>query len=162
MAKKKKTYNPNRIKATLAYSVNEIAELYSLHKRTVQQWLKDGLPRIDNKKPYLIMGADLKTFIKTKRSKARQKCKAHELFCCKCRKPQKSWENIVDIKVLNERQLMIMGICPECNTKTNRASTVPKLKDIQEIFCIQTIHNKHLIEFSLPIVNTYINKEIKT
>lgn len=139
--RKKKTYNPNFIKSTLSYSINDIAELYGLHKRTVQQWLKQGLQRIDNKKPYLIMGAELKRFIKYKRSKTKQKCQPNEFYCCKCRGPQKSRQNIVDINLINDRQILIMGVCSECHTKINRLSTIAKMKTIENIFCIQTIHN---------------------
>lgn len=47
MAKKKRTYNTNLIKVRHSYTTVEIAELYKIHRRTVQSWLKQGLQVID-------------------------------------------------------------------------------------------------------------------
>jgi hypothetical protein len=160
MGKKKRKYNTNLIKETLNYSANDIADLYKIHKRTPQQWFKEGLPKIDNRKPFLTLGFDLKEFIKNRQKKRKKKCNPNELYCCKCRKPQTSCNNLVDIKIMNERRLMIMGICSQCNTQTNKLSSLRKLGNIQEIFAVQTIHNQDLIRFNPSIVNTDIKKEL--
>ena len=69
MAKYRKTFNTNLIKNTLNYSTNDIVELYNIHKRTVQEWFKEGLPKIDEHKPFLALGRDLKQFIKERQNK---------------------------------------------------------------------------------------------
>lgn len=137
-----------------------MAELYKIHKRTVQQWLKEGLHKIDNRKPYLTLGYELKDFIKNRQNSRKQKCNLNEFYCCKCRKPQTSWNNLVDIKILNERKLLAMGICSQCNSRINKLFSLEKLQNIREIFVVQTIHNKDLIESNLSIVNTDIKKEL--
>lgn len=158
--KKKKRYNTNLIKNTLAYSILDIAERFNVHKRTVQEWAQNGLQKIDSRKPYLFMGYILKEYIKNKQDGRKQKCNPDELYCCKCRKPQTSWNNLIDIKILNERRLMIMGICSHCNSPINRLASVKNLNNIQEIFAVQTIHNQDLIGFNPTIVNTDIKKEL--
>ena len=123
MTKNRKTFNTNFIKNTLNYSTNDIAELYRIHKRTVQEWYKQGLTRIDDRKPYLVLGAHLKEFLENRQKKRKTKCRIDEFFCCKCKSPRKAWENLVDLKILNHKNLLIMGLCDICNTKINKISS---------------------------------------
>lgn len=154
MIKKKRKYNTNLIKETLSYSVKDITELFGIHKRTIQQWFKEGLPKIDSKKPYLVLGINLKDFIKKKQQNRKKKCKENEFYCCKCREPRKSWNNFVDVKILNEKILLIVGICSQCNITINKIFSIKKLAEIKEIFMVQKIHNKDILGFINPIVNT--------
>ena len=62
-----KLQNPNRAKIHRNYSVEEIAMLYSVHKNTVRHWIKDGLLTIDQRRPILISGADLRQYWQNKR-----------------------------------------------------------------------------------------------
>jgi hypothetical protein len=43
--------NPRLVKVHRNYSVEEVARLFSLHKNTVRNWLKLGLPAIDDRRP---------------------------------------------------------------------------------------------------------------
>jgi len=162
MTKKKRKYNTNLIKETLNYSIYGIADLYGIHRGTVRQWIKEGLPLIDNHKPFIVLGSYLKEFLKNRQGNRKTKCNANELYCFKCRDARTSWNNLVDLKILNERSLLIIGICSQCNTETNKLSSLKNLDEIQEIFDVQTIHNQDLIGFDPSIVNTNINEEIST
>ena len=51
--------NHRRVKIHRSYTVDEIARLFGIHKNTVRQWLKSGLPTIDNRRPTMARGADL-------------------------------------------------------------------------------------------------------
>ncbi len=61
--------NPNKAKIHRSYTVEEIAELFGVHKNTVRAWLKAGLPICDDRKPMLILGADLRSFLKERKRK---------------------------------------------------------------------------------------------
>ena len=84
-----KRYNLNRIKGLATYDAREIAQLLGVHKRTVQQWYEEGLPRIDKGKPFLVFGSDLKEFLRKKEADRKRPCKPDELYCTKCRAPRK-------------------------------------------------------------------------
>jgi transposase len=43
--------NPNKAKIYRSYTVEEIANLFCVHKNTVRAWLKAGLPICDDRKP---------------------------------------------------------------------------------------------------------------
>ncbi|MCP3660446.1 MAG: hypothetical protein GY830_09135 [Bacteroidetes bacterium] len=157
----KKTFNINLVKQDYSYTISEIAELFNIHKQTITTWKKEGLRKNDDTRPYLFYGAEIKRFLKNRQNTRKIKCKDNELFCMKCRKPVKSWENIVDIKILNENFLNIEGICNVCSSKINKINSIKNLNKLQAIFNVQVIHNKHLIESFKPSVITHFNKEGK-
>jgi hypothetical protein len=158
MFKKKRKYSPRRVKQTVAYSTQEIAALYSIHIRTVHEWYRAGLPTIDDRKPFLVLGEDLKMFLNARQKSRKIPCQINELYCTKCRTPRMSWENQVDIRYLTEKIILVVGLCPICNTTLNKAASAKKLDELHKIYMIQTVHERNLIGSSNPIVNTDINK----
>lgn len=82
---RKRTYNPRRARAGQSYTVQDVAEIYGLHKNAVLRWIKEGLPVIDRQKPYLIHGGELAEYLRRKQSGRKQPCKPDEFFCFKCR-----------------------------------------------------------------------------
>lgn len=158
MTKKKRKYNTHLIKQTLSYSTQDIVSLYDLHKRTVQEWYSQGLPRIDDRKPFLVRGFDLKEFLDKRQGSRKRHCQPNEFYCFKCKQPQRSWENVVDIKFQNEKRLMIIGICAQCNTPLNKASSLRKINELHKIFMVQKIHHEHLFGSNPPIYNTDKNE----
>jgi len=67
--------NPNLVKIHLNYTVEDIAALFGVHKNTVRIWVKkNGLPVCDDRKPMLILGSELKAFLRQKKAKGKQKC----------------------------------------------------------------------------------------
>ncbi len=159
---KQRTYDTRLICIGLSYSVQEIAELYGLHKNAVLRWIKGGLPVIDDKKPYLIHGSELVAYLKNKQQGRKRKCQPDEFFCCKCRAPRKALENLADITIRNEIKLSISGLCAVCNTQMHRVGTVKKLAEYQKIFLIRTIQGQHITECHSPIVMCDSRKETET
>jgi hypothetical protein len=158
MTKKKRIYNIRRIKQTATYSTQEIAALFNIHKRTVQEWYDRGLPTIDDRRPFLVLGAHLRSFLAAKLRKRKMACRPNEFYCMKCRLPRQSWENLVDLKPLTETKAMIIGLCPICNTTLNKIIARKRLAGIEQIFMVQTAHEADLIGSTPSIVNTDINK----
>ncbi|MCK4945496.1 MAG: helix-turn-helix domain-containing protein [Alphaproteobacteria bacterium] len=68
MKTKKRTYNPRRVRTGLSYTVQDIAEIYEVHKNAVLRWIKNGLPVIDKKKPYLVYGGELAKYLRKKQA----------------------------------------------------------------------------------------------
>ena len=161
MKPKKRTYNPRWVRTGLSYTVQDIAEIYGVHKNTVLHWIKDGLPIIDRKKPYLIYGSELAEYLRKKQAGRKQKCKPDEFFCFKCRAPRKAWENVANILIRNESKLSISGLCTVCDTPVHRAGSVKKLMEYQKIFSIQTIQEARITDSPSPIVNSDMRKDEK-
>ena len=55
--------NPRLAKIHRNYSVEDTARLFNVHKNTVRNWLKDGLEPIDDQRPTLVRGEELRRFL---------------------------------------------------------------------------------------------------
>ena len=142
----KRKINLNHIKENCPYSIADICERFDKHKNTVLAWKKEGLKAIDNKKPYLFHGSELKSFLKQKQEARKSKCQDDELFCTKCQKPQKPFGKLVDIFVIAKNRLNLQGLCEVCNCKMNKGFKRKNLALVKKIFDVGKVHNQHLIE----------------
>ena len=80
--------NHRLVKIHRSYTVDEVAALLSIHKHTVREWIKGGLPTCDDRRPTLILGPDLIAFVQARRVKNKRKCSPGQLYCFKCRAPR--------------------------------------------------------------------------
>jgi hypothetical protein len=61
--------NPRLAKIHRNYSVEDTARLFNVHKNTVRNWLKDGLEPIDDQRPTLVRGEELRRFLNDRRAR---------------------------------------------------------------------------------------------
>ena len=80
--------NYRLVKTHRTYTVEEIASLFHVHRNTVREWVKRGLPTCDDRRPMLILGPELAAFLQARRLKNRQTCAPGELYCVRCRAPR--------------------------------------------------------------------------
>ncbi|MFQ5637712.1 MAG: helix-turn-helix domain-containing protein [bacterium] len=123
--------NPRIVKIHRNYTVEEVALLFGVHKNTVRAWIKGGLPVIDNKRPMLILGRDLSSFLQARRAKNKQPCKPGEMYCLRCRKPKIPALNMVECKPRTETLGNLFGICPDCGAGMNRNVNLTKLEQVK-------------------------------
>jgi len=136
-----KIHNLRLIKKRESYSFKQITELLKIHIRTVQAWKQEGMPTINNERPFLVMGYDLKEFLSQKIAKHRIKLQAIEFYCTKCRRAVRSKGNQVCLKTSGQsigkqgfKELVIKGTCEFCNSKINRFSHSGRLEEIKTNF----------------------------
>lgn len=121
-------YNLSKIRGKRAYSTTEVGNLLSINRRTVHRWIKEGLQLLDpTQKPTLIMGYDLKAFIKTKRQINKVTLQPNQYYCLKCRKAiyakrgsEKVEKTGKKIGKQNREQEIIYGRCKECSGNVAR------------------------------------------
>lgn len=114
------SYNPNKTKIHRSYTFEEVAVLYGVHKNTVSRWTKNGLQCLKERRPYLILGADLKLFLHDKCKSRQHKCGLDEMFCVSCKRPTKPALNLVEYVPISERKGRLVGLCCDCENITNR------------------------------------------
>ncbi|ATG89126.1 DNA-binding protein [Methylomonas koyamae] len=154
-----KLQNPNRAKIHRNYTVEEIAFLYAVHKNTVRLWIKDGLPTIDQKRPILVAGADLRRYWQSKRTSRKRKCQPFEMYCVRCRIPQRPAGNMADYEPANPDSGRLIGLCPGCGGIINKFVRFTRLDEIQPYLDItQTKPLKHISESNKPLVNSDFNQ----
>ena len=139
----KRNHNHNKSKIHRSYTVQEVAELYSVHKRTVRNWIKKGLPIFDDIRPLLILGTDLKVFIRDLRKGNKHKCKPSEIYCFKCRTPRKP--NLETIKFSQQSSGIgrVFAMCSVCDSKVNKYFSWRRLDAIRsELLVESTVSTK--------------------
>lgn len=115
-----KVHNPNLCKIHRSYTIEEIANLYTVHKNTVRAWIKGGLQVCDNLKPLLILGQDLKDFLRGKRTQNKRPCKPNEIYCLKCRTPQKPELNTLEFRHETATKGRVIARCLTCGSLMNK------------------------------------------
>jgi Helix-turn-helix domain len=127
------TRHPNYrlAKIHMNYSVEEIARLFGVHRNTVREWVKRGLPTINVKGPKLILGPDLRSFLQARRLKNKRKCQPGEIYCVGCRAPQKPAGDMAECQVSTAALGNLIGICPSCNSMMYRRVNLAKLEQVR-------------------------------
>ena len=129
----KRLQNPRLAKKNRSYKVDEIADLYGTHKNTVLNWIKQGLPTFDNKRPLMILGIELNAFHAKRKVQNKHPCKPNEIYCMKCKIPKEPAVGMVEYKPVNEKTGNIIGICPACETLMYRRISKVKIKQFSTL-----------------------------
>lgn len=140
-----------------AYRVDEVARLFGVHPNTVRQWLKAGLRTVDNGRPALIHGTDLRSFHQDRRQRRKSPCQSGEIYCMRCRVPRRPAEDLVDCLHQSDRVGSLVGICPQCEATMYRRVSLPRLAEALGPLRLRTDGAAHIGDTSAPIVNSDFN-----
>jgi Helix-turn-helix domain len=113
------------------YTVEEVAQRLGTHKNTVRAWIKAGLPTCDGKRPTLILGRELATFLQARRASKKQPCQPGEIYCVRCRAPKTPAGDMVDYQPVTDNFGNLAAICPDCESIMNRRVSLTKLGLVQ-------------------------------
>jgi hypothetical protein len=142
--------NPRRVKKLNTYTVEEAARTLGLHRNTIREWVKRGLPTIDCRRPTLILGRSLADFIETRRARNRQPCGPGEFYCMRCRAPRRPAERMADYLPLTATVGNLRGMCPECEALIHRRVSRAKLDALRGLLDIAFPQGQQHIRESLP------------
>src|ERR1700686_4134497 len=104
--------NHRLVKIHRNYTGEEAARLLNIQKNTARQWIRSGLPTIDDKRPILIRGRELIAFLQIRRAGRKQPCRAGQMYCVRCHSPRFPAGGMVEYRPLNGRVVNVRGICP--------------------------------------------------
>ena len=134
--------------------------LFRVHKNTVRGWLKAGLQPIDGRRPVLILGRQLASFIHARREYKRQRYRAGEFYCFRCRAPRTSAARRADYLPMTPSSGNLRAICSECGTRMYRRVSFRKLAttvgDLQVTF---PQAQQRIVEGLEPSVNCDLERE---
>src|SRR5689334_17197973 len=107
--------NPRLAKIHRSYLVEEVSRLFKVHKNTVRNWLKQGLLSIDDQRPTVILGAELRRFLIDRRAQAKQPSGPGRIYCLPCRAPKVPAGKFAECVQTSDAAGTLHGICPDCN-----------------------------------------------
>jgi DNA-binding XRE family transcriptional regulator len=119
--------NYRRVKIHRCYTAEEAADVLGVHKNTVFQWIKAGLPTCDDRRPKLILGHELTAFLKARRTKHKRTCRPGEIYCVGCRAPRLPAGDMADYEPITEKFGNLKAICSQCDSIMNRRASMAKL-----------------------------------
>jgi hypothetical protein len=146
--------NPRLAKIHRNYSVDDVSRLFNIHKNTVRNWLRQGLEPIDDQRPTLIRGQELRRFLADRRSRSRQTCGPGRIYCLPCRGPKVPAGQIADCIRTGDTTGTLQGICPDCNRMIFRRINPQRLNAVRgDLEIMITQARPRIEETSNPSVN---------
>ena len=146
--------NPKLAKIHRSYSVEDVSRLFKIHKNTVRNWLRQGLTAIDDQRPTVIRGLELRRFLTDRRASAKQTCGPGRIYCLPCRAPKVPAGNMAECITLGETIGTLRGICPDCDRMIYRRVNPQKLNAVcGDLDITVTQAGRRIEETAKPNVN---------
>mgnify|MGYP005751237847 CR=1 FL=1 len=128
--------NVKKIKAARSYTIPEVAEVLGCSTRTVRNWAGMGLRVLNDNRPFLIIGDDLKTFLAAQSASKKVKLGPNELFCLSCKVPRQPLGMMADVIRQTGTISRLVGLCEVCGGTCNRMISARALPEFARIFDI--------------------------
>lgn len=132
-----KRANPMAVKAALTYTVEEAAQAFRKNPATIRNWIKDGLPVMSSRKPYLMSGAALREYLRKKYHTAKRPLAAGELYCLHCKKGQKPVDMTVSLSQIGPKTSLLRGACDACDGTATRMVSQSQIDELARNFVVK-------------------------
>lgn len=147
-------YNHNLVKINRNYTFEELAAVFGIHKNTVSAWVKNGLPCLKEMRPFLILGADARVYLKSQRSSKKQKCKPNEFYCMRCKVPTHPHDSF-EYLPMTDTKGRLSGFCVRCECVVNKFVSVVSLERYSLLFDLSVpIDLGHITDSNNPLLNS--------
>lgn len=148
-------YNPNLVKIHRNYTYEELAEVFGIHKNTVAEWVKNGLPCLKEQRPFLVLGVEAKVFLQHRRTSKKQKCKQNEFYCLCCKAPAKPYDDFVEYVPITSTKGRLTGFCDCCESIINKFVSYASVEGYSSFFKIEKSKGlEHIKDTDNPLLNS--------
>lgn len=113
-------FSYTRIKSHRNYEIEELAACVGVTPQTVRTWIKEGLPAITNKRPFLIVGYLAKAFLKERETARKVRKGDGEFYCVRCKERRKAALGLTEIVTIANGRRVLKGFCEVCETSCSR------------------------------------------
>jgi len=128
--------NPNKVKLHYSYSVGELAALLSVHKNTVRNWQRHGLPALEAR-PALIHGAAARAFLVERNRARKQPCPPGAIYCFRCREPRPPALGMIELVNVKRGVGNLRALCGTCGGLMHRRARQDALATIMPRLTVQ-------------------------
>lgn len=132
--KYKKNINTRIIKPQACYSAELLSKTLKVNKQTIYIWKKQGLKTIDNNLPLMFFGQDVIDFLEDRKNARKVPCKIDELYCLKCKKPKKAYDNKIALNPNGKNKVNVIAECITCRTKTHKSQGIENIAEILKYY----------------------------
>lgn len=122
-----KRVSARRIKANLLYTYEEAAEAAGVTMQTISAWRKQGLKVYAEKRPYRVLGDDLKGFIQRRSDGGRCALAEDQFYCMRCKTPRTALGGMADYIVTAPGKGRLEALCEACEGRCVRFVSAPKV-----------------------------------
>jgi len=151
---------PGRPKIHRSYTVEEVASLRGVHKNTVRNWLRQGLPYLAERRPLLILGRDLSEFESKRRRARKRPCSPRQIFCMRCREPREPVPGTLQFVSSARGAGSLSGSCSHCRALIFRRISADQLESDRAIWGVTgQKEQEHIDESDQPSVNCAFKQE---
>lgn len=152
--KRRRTYNERLVKTCRSYTIQEAARLLGAHENTVRCWIVEGLPIIRKPRPAIILGRELRPFLKDRKKAKKCPSGKGEIFCVRCRCARTPAGLMADYEPKTATSGDLIGLCPVCDALMYRRVNYARLGEVRgELDVRQPEARKHIDESDQPSVN---------
>lgn len=130
----------NRIKSLRCYTIEEAAEVTGVSTRTIRSWTKNGLQPMDEGRPALVRGDDLRAYIKSQRDGRKHPTGLDEFFCVRCRAVRKAADGD-GYCVISGHRAKVSAFCERCETVMHKPvaeARIPELSGLLDLKITRT------------------------
>ncbi len=139
-----RTYGMIRPKRDRTYTVEDVQKLYSVTRNTITNWINAGLKRVDEDRPQLFRGAELKRFHCERALKTKRKLRMSEFKCTACKARVTPSLQTIRIERSASRTPSAWARCPECGASVIRLLNDTTCNTYQA--CINTNTSLHSLD----------------
>jgi len=151
---------PGAPKIHHSYTVEEVAKLRGVHKNTVRNWLRHGLPCLSECKPLLILGRDLLDFEWNRRRVRKRRCGPGQIYCVRCREPRYPILGTVRFIAAVAGAGRLSASCAHCHATIFQRIGDARLERERDIWGITPSKAKeHIGDSDQPFVNCDFKQE---
>lgn len=115
-----RSYKNVRTKKHFVYNVDDLVQLFGVHKNTVSNWVTEGLLPSDQAIPYVFNGTEVKRFHDARRLGSKGKLRTGEFKCFKCKNRVVPEPPSISVDISKSGFFCVWGACPICACVVNK------------------------------------------
>ncbi|MGI3165338.1 helix-turn-helix domain-containing protein [Pseudooceanicola sp. 200-1SW] len=128
------------IKSFRCYTFEEAAEVTGVSDRTIRNWASAGLRIMDDTRPKLIRGDDLRRYIKAQRRKRSVKTQIDTFYCFRCKAERHAAEGLADCDMTGERA-RLTALCGACGTIMSKPISASRVSELSRILDLKIMRH---------------------
>ena len=87
---------------------------------TIRNWIKDGLEAMTSQKPFLMLGAVIREYLRAKYQAAKRPLQPDQLYCPRCKTGRAALGMIATQRKMTAQTDLLTGCCGTCGATSTR------------------------------------------